>query len=441
VSEANYIAAVLHSGDSKGLRAIDPERDLTGAWLKVYQWIIAFKQEHNRLPRAETVGAQFMVNLAEPPESADVYAAMIQRQAKRTHLEEQLTAEVVPHLEAQDPDKALDATAQAVSRVKQLFPEKDDSRSYLKSLASSVDERWRDYEFRAQAQGDIGLPFPWPTMTRLTMGMQPGEALAIVARPNVGKSWALITIGTFLWQLGYKVLFVSQETPPRSGIAKTERARARLGAYADVPRQRLTQRFDAIAARISAWRFLNGQLNPEELDRYKRYLEICRDPQAAGWGTLRIVSSPLVRNIGHLDQFASEFEPDIILWDSAYLAIERGKHSNNKRTDAAGYFLEDCKLLFERLGVPGVLTWHFNRNVDEDDTHAGQGDISLTDDMPRLFDVIMGLFRTPEMVDAGEAIWRSLKIRDGVNIPELRTRFEIKRHIAFDEISFGITES
>jgi len=152
------------------------------------------------------------------------------------------------------------------------------------------------------------------------------------------------------------------------------------------------------------------------------------------------VSSPRVRTIGQLEQEANAFEPDLIIWDSAYIAIGRDGGRRQKRSDSAGFFLEDCKHTFERLGVPGLLTWHFNRECGENDIHASMNDIALTDDMPRLFDVIMFLFRPPEMVEAGEALWRSGKVRDGIGIPELRTRFEIKRTIAFDEISFGIPQ-
>ncbi len=136
-----------------------------------------------------------------------------------------------------------------------------------------------------------------------------------------------------------------------------------------------------------------------------------------------------------------EFEPDIVLWDSAYLAIGRahGGRGRVKRSDQAGFFLEDVKHFLERAGVPGIITWHFNRDVSETDTKASMNDIALTADMERLFDVIVALFRTPEMHDSGDALWRTLKVRDGVNLPELRTRFEVKREIAFSEISFSRT--
>jgi hypothetical protein len=436
VSEANYFAALLHAEDMAALRLIDPERDLSPAWRGVYQWVVNFARDRSALPKPLTVAGVFNVPLDRPPESASYYAEVISKNAKRAKLEEGLSQSVVPHLEGHDPDAAMAATADVIGKVRAEFPQPHDSRSFLPNMGANVVERWRDYEFRSQFTHALGLPFFLQTVTKMTLGMQAGEAWALISRPNMGKTFAAIAQGVYLWQMGYRVLFASMETPPRDAIPKSPRVRARLGAYADVARQRLTLRFDAIAARVSAWRLLNGKLNPQELHQYQQYLSLCEREGNNGWGSLRIVSTPRIRTIGQLEQEALEFQPDIIIWDSAYLAIDRGGKSS-KRTDQAGYFLEECKEMFGRVGVPGLITWHFNREVAEDDTEASLNDIALTDDMPRLFDVIMFLFRTPDMVNAGEAIWRTGKVRDGVNVPELRSRFEVKRCIAFDEIGLG----
>jgi len=437
VDEANFFAAILFSNEQGKLRLIEPQRDLSEAWQHVYSWIIQFMQDYGRLPRPATVAGTFQIVLHAPSEQAEFYAASLRENARRAQLEEQLSEKVVPPLADNRSGDAIDAAAQVITDIRHAFPEPDDSRSFLPNMTVNVEERRQDYEYRSRLEQQVGLPLPWQTMNALTRGVQPGEAWCLAARPNIGKSWALIMIAVYLWQLGYRVLFASMETPPRSAIPRAKRVRDRMGEQADVARQRLTIRFDALAARVSAWRLLNGQLSPTELERYNHYLDICRDPRDAGynWGELRIVSSPLVRSVGQLEQMTMDFEPDIILWDSAYLAIPRS--GKQKRTDAAGFFLEDVKHFLERQGVGGIITWHFNREVKEDDTKASMNDIALTDDMGRLFDVILGLFRTPEMEDAGEAIFRSLKVRDGVGIPELRTRFEVKREIRFEEIGIN----
>lgn len=438
MSETEYFAALLHAEDTSALRLVNPERDLSPAWRKVYEWIVAFQRDNGRLPKPLTVGGTWSISLARPPEMAEVYAKLITENVKRARFEQELSDSVVPHLAGHQPGKAMEAAAEALSKVRSEFPEPDDERSFLPSMSANVEQRIRAYAFREANRGMLGLPMPWQTITRMTQGMRPSELWMLAARPNVGKSWAAIAVAVFLWQMGYRVLFCSMETPPQGTKARSKGARERLGQWADVIPQRLTQRVDAIGARVSAWRFLNAQLNPHERFQLQQYYECCRNPEQYGWGDLRIVSAPRVRTVGQLEQEALEYEPDLVIWDSAYLAIQRA--GRGKRTDMAGYFLEDTKHTFERLGIPCLLTWHLSRNVDEDDTKASINDIALTDDAGRLMDVIMFMFRTPEMVDAGEALFSSGKIRDGVNIPELRSRFEIKRYIDFSEISFGLTE-
>lgn len=434
--ELEFFAALLNANDPGGLRLVDRSRDLEGEWLAVYDFVVTFQQENGRLPRPMTVQTQFSLPMTPPPEPAAYYATMIKSGAKRKALEEGLGNEVVPHLEALRPDDAMRALADVSADINSKFPESQDSRSYLPNMALNVQERWADYIYRGSLDAASGLPLPWQTITSITRGLQPGEAWCLVARPNIGKSWAALAIATYLTQIGYRVLFCSMETPPRNALPRSERVRARMGAAADVARQRLTIRVDALGARVSAWRLLNGTLTPPELDQFRYYLQCCQNPAAVGWGELRLVSSPLVRSAGQLEQYALEFQPDLVIWDSAYLAIG-DRNRRTKRTDQAGYFLEDTKYMFERLGIPGLITWHFNREVKETDTHASMNDIALTDDMGRLFDVILALFRTPDHIAGGEALWRTLKVRDGVGLTELRSRFEIKSCVDFSEIGMG----
>jgi hypothetical protein len=174
-------------------------------------------------------------------------------------------------------------------------------------------------------------------------------------------------------------------------------------------------------------------LTPQEEERFFTYLEACREPEAQGWGQIRLVSTPVIRTVTDLEMEVIEYQPDVVLWDSAYLAAVGAR-----KNDAAGNLIIDTKLMLERCGVPGIVTWHFNRDVDEKATEASQNSAALTDELSRVFDVLVGMFRPPEAIDAGEAIWRTLKVRDGVAMRELRTMFKVKETIDFREIGTGV---
>jgi replicative DNA helicase len=61
-------------------------------------------------------------------------------------------------------------------------------------------------------KGEIGVPFPWQTMTEVTMGMWPKTLTGFVARPSVGKTFSLINIADHAhFECNKRVLIVSPE--------------------------------------------------------------------------------------------------------------------------------------------------------------------------------------------------------------------------------------
>lgn len=78
-------------------------------------------------------------------------------------------------------------------------------------------------------RGEIGIPFPWPTMTSMTMGMWPQTLTFFVARPGTGKTFSLVNIGDHAhFNAGHSVLIVS---PEMSRIELAERHVAMRGKY------------------------------------------------------------------------------------------------------------------------------------------------------------------------------------------------------------------
>jgi hypothetical protein len=198
-----------------------------------------------------------------------------------------------------------------------------------------------------------------------------------------------------------------------------------------VPRQMLNVRIDALGARVSAWRLLKGNLTPMEEERLDKFYALCNTGR---WGQLRVVANPHVKDVVSLEMELIQHRPDIVFWDSAYLGAERWKFGN---ANPYGQLLIDFKMLCRRLHIPGVLTWHFNREVDEDSTHASVNCAALTDDMARVADVILGLFRPLDCVNSREALLRALKVRDGLQVPVVKTHFDMKDQIDFSEIPGG----
>ena len=441
-NEALYFSALLASGTPRGLRIVSREH-LSESWQAVYDWVVTFLSENGSLPRVETLKSYWEVELPDAAEGASYYAGLIRESALRVRLEQGFEAEVVKPLDSTrpDPSAALAGAKKVISSINRDFRVASSSL-VLDDIGANVEERMKAYELREGARGATGIPLPWPTMTRCTSGIQPGEGWALLARPNIGKSFALIAIADYLYKLGYKVLFVSMETPPQGEALRSTDHRVVQGKCirchakptsdvcpaSSVRPQRLTVRFDAIGAGVSAFRMLKGRLQPQEREALVDYYKKQADPAAQGWGAMRVIGAPAIRTVDDLEAELLSYQPDIVLWDSAYLAA-RG----NKRDNAAQLVVE-MRDLFSRTGIPGIISWHFNREVNEGAESASQNYAALTDELPRVFDVLLGLFRPERTVDAGEAVWQSLKVRDGVRMPELTTRFELRDTTDFSEV-------
>ncbi len=356
---------------------------------------------------------------------------------------------VVTPLSNMEPRKALEGAAGVVSNLRREF--RDERDSTILDYDTNTDIRWADYEIRERAGDTLGLPCYHDTLTRATGGYLPGESWVIAARPNIGKSWMIDLEAVTLYQRGARVLLCCMETPAQDRLPRDERhrvvrdqcLRCRLQNVsnadpcpaAKVNRQRLSIRLDALGAGVSAWRLLHGTCTPREKERYRAYLDVVKDPEVAGyrWGSLRVVAPPDVRSLAELELEVMSYAPDIVFWDSAYIGADT--KSARKRKEAYDDLLIGFKDMLDTAGIPGVLSWHFHREVSEKATSAGLGNTAYTDELGRLTDVVVGLFRPPDLQRSREAILRTLKVRDGLRMPELRVQWDVKDRVTFKEVS------
>jgi hypothetical protein len=451
-SEAMFVAAVLRKGQAAELRLVSPEHFSPG-WKQIVEWITAFVRQENKLPRGETINGYFAGRppvgdrLPDAPEEPSFYASSIRNNAMRVAMEEGFAAKVVPHLADFKPGEALKGTKELTAEITRNFRERDQGL-ILPDLSEGVRARYNDYLRRKALKDMVGLPTAWPTITRETRGFRAGDSWGIAARPGVGKTWVMVVLATHLYQLGLRVLFCSMETPPQGALPKDKRHRVVgprcircfvLGAHpsqecpaASLPPQRLTVRIDSVCARLSAWRLMNGTLTPREEEKLVHYYQMIENPRSVGWGDFKIIAAPAVRTVTDVEAEILDYGPDIVFWDSAYLGAHGGEHRTQK--DAAAELVIDFNNMLKRVAIPGCLSWHFNRDVDEEALTASMNDLILTDEIGRVFDVLLAIFRTTELRTAGEAIFRSMKTRDGVEMPELKTMFKVKDCIDFREI-------
>jgi len=445
-NEARFFGVVFNTRSIMDLKRVRMEH-LSEPYQKMYEWAWECVRQQGCLPGIDAAVYYFQGLVDQTATSdAEIYAQGIWDNATRQQIESSVMDKVATPLKDGRTQEAVDGLFEAASDLRRDF--RRDPGGSLLDYETNTDERLAAYELRKKARKAgvvVGMPTPFLDLTRITQGLQPGDLWAIASRPNMGKSWAAVLFATHLYQLRYRVLFVSGETPPQGNKPRDTRHQvvnnmcircfekgvsdSKQCPAAEIARQRLTIRFDAVGARVSARRLLGAHLTPPEEEALRLYYQRAATP--GYYGDLRITARPHVRTIDDLMAEVYQWQPHMVVWDSAYRGMKK-KHK--KRSDNAAELVLDIKSLAEDAGVPFLITWHFNREVREKDKDASQNYTSETDELPKVSDVVMGMFRPQKIYDAGECIWRPLKVRDSERPPGFKTMLEVAETIDFSPI-------
>jgi replicative DNA helicase len=150
-------------------------------------------------------------------------------------------------------------------------------------------------------RGETGVPFPWQTMTDMTLGMWPGTLTFFVARPGVGKTWTAVIIAEHVWKAGLKVLIVS---PALGRVELGERLVSKHGEFAYK---------DIVSATLGTF-------------AEKKLIETVNTLKGGAGDKLFILDDEEKLGPEYIEQAIEAVEPHIVLIDSLYmLKVEEGK--------------------------------------------------------------------------------------------------------------------
>jgi len=400
--DSYYIGTLLDQGDPKQLKGV--KKDLFDEeWQGVYQYVVGFLKKYGRLPRIETVAAQKGVEIEVGSEPIKYYADELRNRSIKNAMSNGLRKGVFSSLDQDDVPGAFRGLKGVVADLSRRFYASADTGAV--SLRGNVQERAAYYRERKSLKGVLGLETPWPTLTRVTAGWQGGDVIVFTARPEIGKTWLSLITAVFTALQGHRVLFASMEMKPKKvGI-----------------------RMDAIGARISSDRFRRGVLSAEEEERLKVWYKRCL--KDGSMGEFFAYGPADVESIVDLELKILEDKPDLVIWDSYYLASETPDWKDMAQ------LTRDCKRLAERhdIDIPIILVTQLRRTVKKGDKKADTADLAFTQAIVNDADIILSLFRTSDMENLSEMLVRSIKIRDGVKLKELLLRWDLDT-MNFEEI-------
>lgn len=332
IIESGNVAAFLEAGLTTNLLAHKPER------AKELAWILDHNSKFGKVPSPERFKDAFP-GFVCPKRSVDNPAEIV-ADVKASSVDHK-TRSIISEMVAMGQEKktsAMDMFTLLKKKVSEVEESVNPSRDLVVNSKEFVDEFMGDYRERQLTNGVSGVPWPWPTANAKTLGLQPDDLVLFLARPGVGKTWALVVLADFLWQSGYSVLFVSNELTALR-LAQRQVAKTLGIGYHDL---RAGSK-DALEIQdlVEKQVLLSGR---------KNFIITANDDGMGAGG------------VSFLDSKIRKYNPDVVVVDAAYLMNDdlNGKNENER----AGNVVRQLKALNKRCEKTIFASWQNNREAD-----------------------------------------------------------------------------
>lgn len=214
--------------------------------------------------------------------------------------------------------------------------------------------------------------------------IEPGSLNIILARFGIGKTWFGLYLAYKYWLKGLNPLFISIE----------------------MPEKQVAERLDSIISGISFSRIKDGTLFPEELQRFKEYVQTMKDNKTKN----RLnIAAPSKCNVNNIRELAMEYRAGAVFIDYLQL-MHDAQRARDKRFQLMNIG-NDTREIAKELGIPMFYIAQANRSA-VDEVPRGEH-IKESDDLGANADCIISLFQTKELKQAKKLEIHITKYRNG----------------------------
>lgn len=240
---------------------------------------------------------------------------------------------------------------------------------------ADLDRRWERYQRRKEIpDGLLGYATGFPTIDKVTNGLQPEQLIVITATPKTGKS-------TVAMQMAINIHVNSGATPMFYSFEMSNREQE--------------DRYDAMRARISHQRLITGTLTAEEELRYSRLVvDRMRDDKSKFW----LVDQSSGATLSQVAAKLQSHQPGILFIDGMYLMIDEQTGESNTPQSLTN-LTRGFKRLAQRYKLPIVIT---TQSLDWKKGKGGRltaNSIGYSSSFYQDADVIFGLEKPEDSVD------------------------------------------
>lgn len=369
-NEQRLISKIIDEGTVQEClnRGVSPKWFYDPDARKAWDFIVSHNDKYGSVPTRTTFRHEFgktfsIVAISEP---FSYFLDSMARHARWQH--GKITVEdAADRLSADDPDGALTALEEGLQTIRSFSPV---SSHLVNSMDNErLDERWDEYDRRRTSSGLIGFSTGFPTIDEVTLGLQPGQLVTVLAQHKVGKTSICLTMANHIYsEHKVPILFVTFEM----GIAELE------------------QRQESLMAKINFRRLQQGDLVPLEEKRYGDWLDYAQDHYTWPFHFADISSGGTVSSV---ESMIVHQEPAVVFIDGIYMMTDEITGERNS-WEAITNITRSLKRVAAQQRVPIVINSQALRSKSRGESITSDS-AGYSSSFGQDSDVVLGLERIP----------------------------------------------
>jgi len=337
IMEENRPVSFLGDNDIP-VEAFNPEET------RVYEFMADHVLSHGRMPRVRTVEAELDVKIRGLPDEPIGYWV-------DTLKTRYLSAVILDGYEEVSKSVMDGEMTDAVDKLQSIAMSvgKRAAGDQITTLGASVAGVLEDHDIRQHSAMMKGIPFGIEYLDEVSDGAQPGDTIALVGRPGVGKSYimGMIALHSYLYH---------EDVP--------------LVVTMEMLTSQWARRTMALKSNITADMIRKGRLSTRGRD----YLEVrTSDLPEMRERPYYLLQGQLGSTVEDLAMRIQELKPTVVYIDGAYLMQTRSRHRS--RWERISEVAEFQKMIARDFNVPVIGSWQFNRKGPGDLGNIGFSDV------------------------------------------------------------------
>lgn len=343
MAELQVINYILQSKSLDFVNRYNITEDYFTLYKDEFKFILEHYRKYSTVPDKETMATEFkdfeFINVGE---SEKYMAEKLQ--------EAYIYAYIVPVIQESanilqtDSIEAVDFLNSKINGIKKLTMTK-----MGQDITKRANESWEDYLSRREVDGLIGITSGFKEIDDVTHGWLPGEdVIAIVGRPNEGKSWIAQKFGANAWERGYSVLHYSGEM---STTYVTLRQHTLVGNFSNNGLQKGSMQ-------------LGSETDNRTPEEYKAFLQRLQESPVPYWVVTPedFGGRPTMSQINMLIEM---YKPDLVIIDQLSLMEDERASRGQPTRVTYGHLTEDMLASSIKYKIPFIVDCQGSRKSSQ----------------------------------------------------------------------------